>query len=215
MSELTVVVVDDHPLFREGVVRSIQAQDGMAVVGQADTMEAGLKAARELLPDIVLQDVKLPDGSGIDAVASLQTECPYSKVLVLTAVEDEETLVQALRAGAVGYVLKGVSATELVEAIRSVAAGETYVTPKMAIRLLREMGTPVSSDRADGISELSERERSILELVGEGLTNKEVGDRLFLTEKTVKHYMTNILQKLHVRNRVEAALVLSRTKQER
>jgi len=214
LSEITVLVVDDHPLFREGVVRTIRAQDGMTVVGQADTMEAGLKTARELLPDIVLQDVKLPDGSGIDAVASLQTDCPYSKVLVLTAVEDEETLVQALRAGACGYVLKGVSATELVGAIRSVAGGETYVTPKIAIRLLREMESLTHGKRAHDISELSERERSILELVGEGLTNKEVGERLFLTEKTVKHYMTNILQKLHVRNRVEAALLLNKGKHE-
>jgi two-component system nitrate/nitrite response regulator NarL len=210
VSDLTVLVVDDHPLFREGVIRSVQAQDGLTVVGQASDMESGLKAARALLPDIVLQDVKLPDGSGVDTVSSLKADCPYSKVIVLTAVEDEETLIKALKAGASGYVLKGVSATSLVDVIRAVAAGETYVTPKMAVRLLREMGPLDGKELAHDLSDLSERERSILELVGEGLTNREVGERLFLSEKTVKHYMTNILQKLQVRNRVEAALLLNK-----
>lgn len=211
MDEIRVLVVDDHPLFREGVSRTIQDEPGLTVVAEADSCAEAVRKARDTLPDIVLQDLKLPDGSGLDVLGKLQAECPYSKVIVLTAVEDEDALLQALKAGARGYVLKGVSSRELVRAVRSVASGETYVTPGMAGRLLKEM-TGRGQPGDPGVGDLTDRERGILELVAEGLTNRETADRLFLSEKTVKHYMTNILEKLQVRNRVEAALLLTRKK---
>lgn len=210
-NRISVLIVDDHPLFREGVARTVQDDPGMTVVGQAETCASGLALAKKSLPDVVLQDLKLPDGSGLDAITALQAQCPLAKIIVLTALEDEEALLAALKAGASGYLLKGVSSLELTSVIRAIADGETYVTPRMAGRLLQEM-SPRRGARPVGIADLTERERSILELVSEGLTNKEIAQRLYLREKTVKHYMTNILQKLQVRNRVEAALLLSKKK---
>lgn len=203
MDEIHVLVVDDHSLFRRGVVQSLQEAPGLVVVGEADTARAAIAQARDLIPDIILLDIKLPDGTGLEVAATLQQECPYSKVILLTVVEDEDALLEALKAGARGYLLKGVSASELVQVVRAVHRGETYVTPSMAGRLLREVAAPTGPSPDD----LSEREHTILELVAQGLTNREIADRLFLSEKTVKHYMTNVLQKLQVRNRVEAALL--------
>jgi DNA-binding NarL/FixJ family response regulator len=211
MDEIRVLIVDDHPMFREAVARTIGDEPGMAVVAGVDNCADAVQKARDTLPDIVLQDLKLPDGSGLDVLRHLQTECPYSKVIVLTAVEDEDALLEALKLGARGYVLKGVSSAELVQVTRSVATGGTYVTPTMAGRLLKEM-TDRGQSGEHGTAGLTDRERGILELVGEGLTNREIADRLFLSEKTVKHYMTNVLEKLHVRNRVQAALLLKAKK---
>ncbi len=205
MSEIRVVVADDHPLFRQGVIHTIREEPGLNLVGEASTAAGTIELARETQPDVVLLDLQFPDGSGLDVLTAIQTTCPDARTVVLTVVEDEESLLQALKLGARGYILKGIGGTDLVSVLRSVAAGETYVTPQMAGRLLKEM-TQVRL-QAPGIADLSERERGILELVSSGLTNKEIGERLFLSEKTVKHYMTSILDKLQVRNRVEAALL--------
>ncbi len=212
VDETRVLVVDDHPLFRQGVIQSIREGPGLTVVGEADTCAGAVEKARETLPDIVLLDLKLPDGSGLDTVAAIGEECPFSKIIVLTVVEDEDALLLALKRGAQGYLLKGISSSELVRVVRAVASGETYVTPSMAGRLLKEMSSPTAQAQLASIGGLTARERSILELVADGLTNKEIAERLFLSEKTVKHYMTNVLQKLQVRNRVEAALLASKTR---
>jgi len=212
MDEIRVLVVDDHPLFREGVIRTLGEEPRLTVVGEADTAAGAIDKARETLPDIVLLDLKLPDEHGLAVVEALQREVPYSKVIVLTAVEDEDALLRALKQGARGYLLKGVSGRELRQVVLAVASGETYVSSGMAGRLLRELtageGPPPSADTGD----LTEREEAILQLVAQGKTNKEIAAELFLSEKTVKHYMTNVLQKLHVRNRVEAALIAIRAK---
>ena len=212
--KIAVLVVDDHSLFRRGVVQTINEQSDMTVIDEADSVESALNRARELLPDIALLDVKLPDGTGLDIAEEIQRDCPFTRIILLTVVEDEDVVVKALKGGAHGYVLKGVSAKELADVVRAVYRGETYVSPSVAARLLSELsGGDANRSSRSRIGELSEREHSILELVAQGKTNKEIADQVFLSEKTVKHYMTNILHKLHVRNRVEAALLLSKESQ--
>lgn len=204
---IRVLVADDHPLFREGVVHSLSAESDIRVVGQAANGEDALHLARDLLPDVVLLDVAMPGWGGLVTAQKLATACPASKVIMLTVVEDEDKLLAAFKAGARGYVLKGVAARELAAVVRSVDAGEVYVSPSLAAGILVALthGRP-----ADPLGELTEKERDILKLVGEGLTNREIGERIHLSEKTVKHYITNILQKLQVRSRVEAALLAVR-----
>lgn len=209
--KIGILVVDDHSLFRLGVIQTINEQPDMMVIDEAESVESALRLAREVLPDIALLDIKLPDGSGLDVAAEIQRECPFTRVVLLTAVEDEDVVVKALKGGAHGYVVKGVSARELTDVVRAVHRGETYVSPSVAARLLSELSRDSSEVRTRGrVGDLSDREHSILELVAQGKTNREIADELFLSEKTVKHYMTNILHKLHVRNRVEAALLLSK-----
>jgi DNA-binding NarL/FixJ family response regulator len=209
MSEkIRVAVVDDHPLFREGVVYTLRAEPEMEVVGQGENAEEALRLARDLLPDIILLDIAMP-GGGLNAAQAIATACPVTKIVMLTVSEDEDDVLAALKAGARAYVLKGVSARELVDILRMVHAGEVYVTPTLAASLLLEMTATRPGARVPigPLDELTERERQILELVAAGCIHREIGQRLHLTEKTVKQHMTNILQKLHVRSRVEAALL--------
>lgn len=204
---LQVAVVDDHPLFREGVAATLRAQPGINVVGEGASAAEAVRLAGEKLPDVMLLDVSMP-GGGLTAARQIAAAYPVVKVVMLTVSEEEEDVTAALRAGARAYVLKGVAARELVGILRSVAAGDVYVTPSLAASLLAELGTPAGGrPAADPLDELTEREREILECVASGESNKEIAARLGLSEKTVKHHMTNIFQKLQVRNRVEAALL--------
>jgi DNA-binding NarL/FixJ family response regulator len=207
MNDVRVLVADDHPLFRQGIIHTIREQQGLSVVAEASTAAGAIEAARESRPDVLLLDLQFPDGNGLDVLAAVAVDCPSSRVIILTVVEDQEVLLQALKIGARGYVLKGIAGDDLISVIMAVAAGESYVTPQMAGRLLSELTDRARGHPAHPASDLTEREHEVLELVATGLTNKEIGDRLFLTEKTVKHYMTNILGKLQVRNRVEAAML--------
>jgi DNA-binding NarL/FixJ family response regulator len=203
---IRVVVADDHPLFREGVITSLQSVPDIVVVGQAADADEALRVVREELPDVALLDVTMP-GSGIDAARKIAVACPATRIVMLTVSEDEDDLLAAMKAGASGYVLKGVSARDLASVVRSVSSGDVYVAPSLAFGLLREMSSPRPSDP---LAELSARERQVLELVASGLSNQEIGSKLGLAEKTIKHYMTNILTKLQVRSRVEAALLAAR-----
>jgi two-component system, NarL family, nitrate/nitrite response regulator NarL len=206
VKSIRVVLVDDHPIYREGVARTLADAGGIDVVGQAADGEAAVALVAELRPDLVLLDVSMPKGGGLPALARIaQMEAP-PKIAMLTASEEDDDLMQALRLGALGYVLKGVGAGELVEVVRGMADGQSYVSPGLAGRLLvgmKSRGGPPSNPLED----LTKREEDILRLVAQGLSNREVGQTLDLQEKTVKHYMTAILQKLHVRNRVEAAML--------
>jgi DNA-binding NarL/FixJ family response regulator len=200
---ISVLVVDDHPLFRQGVVHSLGSAPGLIVVGEASSGEEALKLARELLPDVVMLDISMPGWNGLVTAEKISTACPASTIVMLTVSEDKDKLLAAFKAGARAYVLKGVSAQELAEVVRTAARGDVYVSPSLAAEMLVSL---TNSHAPDSLQELTDREREILRLIGTGLTNREIGARLFLSEKTIKHYVTNILQKLQVRSRVEAAL---------
>jgi two-component system nitrate/nitrite response regulator NarL len=204
---LQIAIIDDHPLFREGVVHTLGAQPDIEVVGEGESAADALRIVAERMPDILLLDVSMP-GGGLNAVRQIAAAFPVVKVVMLTVSEAEDDVTAALRAGARAYVLKGVASRELARILRSVAAGEVYVTPSLAASLLYELtggrGPNAAPNPLDG---LTEREHQILERVAGGDSNKEIGTKLGVSEKTVKHHMTNILQKLQARNRVEAALM--------
>jgi DNA-binding NarL/FixJ family response regulator len=209
--KLHVVIVDDHALFREGLATILGAEADIEVVGQGGTAQEAVRLARDLLPEVILLDIDMP-GGGLEAARTIANDCPVTKIVILTASENDDHLIAALRTGARAYILKGVVARELLRILRSVAAGESYVPPALAASLLLEIHEPGTGSRKpeNPINELTGREREILEGLAAGLSNKEIGQKLFISEKTVKHYMTNILQKLQVRNRVEAALLAQR-----
>ena len=192
-------------MFRAGVVSSLGDESDIDIVGEAGDAATALDLARSELPDVMILDIAMP-GGGLSAAGQIASACPATRIVMLTVSEHEDDLLAAVKAGASGYVLKGARAGELAGVIRSVNDGEVYVTPALAWGMLRELQTPRTSPYDD----LTDREREVLELVAEGLSNQEVGERLGLAEKTIKHYMTNILGKLQVRSRVEAALLVAR-----
>jgi DNA-binding NarL/FixJ family response regulator len=208
MEKIRLIVVDDHPIFREGVASILGAEPDIEIVGQGVTADDAIKLTGEFLPDVILLDINMP-GGGLKAAEVISTTFPVVKIVVLTGSDDKEIVVAALKAGARAYVLKGVAARELNNIVHSVNAGDGYVSPSLAVHLLSEITSKHQESRSekDGFDELTERERQILELIAVGTSNKEIGQKLFLTEKTIKHYVTNIFQKLHVRNRVQAALL--------
>lgn len=199
-----ILVVDDHPLFREGVAHSLGAEPDFTVIAQASSGEEAVHMAQRLSPDLVLLDVTMPRMGGIEAAGKIAASVPGVRIMMLTVSENQENLMAALKAGAHGYILKGVSASELRAIARRVADGEAYVSPALAAELLTEFSRPPIPD---SLSELTARESDVLKLLSQGLTNREIGERLHLAEKTIKHHMTSILQKLHVRTRTEAALM--------
>ncbi len=202
---IRVLVADDHPMFRAGVVSSLAAHSDFEVVGEGSSAEEAVRLAELHRPDVCLLDIAMP-GGGLVAAREISASLPATRVVMLTVSEDEDDLLAAMKAGASGYVLKGAAASELMNVLKMVNAGEVYVAPGLAWGLLREMSKP----RSAPLDELSTREREVLELVAAGLSNQEIGDRLGLAEKTIKHYMTSILGKLRVRSRVEAALLAYR-----
>lgn len=205
--QIRILIADDHPMFREGVVQSLASEKDFAIIGQASNGKNAIKMAKELLPDVLLLDITMPDQDGITITKKISAAFPVIRIIMLTASENEDDLMKALKAGARGYVLKGISAKELVKVVRTIVAGGTYISPDMANMILFELSQP---SEPDPLSELSDREKEILKLVAKGYTNREIGTQIHLSEKTIKHYMSNILQKLHVRSRVEAALLVQK-----
>lgn len=199
-----VLVVDDHELFREGVVSTLEPEPDFEVVGQAGSGDEALVEAPELRPDLILLDLYMPGRSGLSALPVLRNELPHARIVMLTVSEDPDAVTQALRDGAAGYLVKGIRAEAFLDALRAVMAGESYVSPSVAGRILRDMhrGHPERTD----LESLTEREREVLQLLAQGHTNREIGEQLVISEKTVKRHVTGILAKLHARNRTEAAL---------
>jgi two-component system, NarL family, nitrate/nitrite response regulator NarL len=207
---IRVAVVDDHPIFREGVAFTIRSSQAFEIVAEGASADDAIRIAKDQLPDVILLDVSMP-GGGIEAARVISTACPVVKVIMLTVSEQEEDVTQALEAGANGYILKGTSGTDLISTLQSVSRGESYVSPGLAARLLAvSMRNVRQQARPAEQVDLTKREEQILELVARGLTNKEIANTLSISEKTVKHYMTNVMQKLQVRNRVEAVLALQK-----
>jgi len=206
MDLIRVVVVDDHPLYREGVARTLMESGRIAVVGEgASGHEAPALVARER-PDVVLLDISMP-GGGLGALKQIMADEDPPRCAMLTVSEEDDHILQALKAGAAGYILKGVGARDLVEIVLDLAEGRTYVAPSLAIKVLAAMNAPRSARPVSPLETLTKREEDILRRVAEGKSNKEVALELNLQERTVKHYMTTILQKLQARNRTEAALI--------
>ncbi|MGY5803749.1 response regulator [Rhizobium hainanense] len=201
-ASISLAVVDDHPLFREGVIRSLTEMDGFSIVGEGSSKEDALRIAAEHRPDILLLDISMP-GGGLDAISLILAQIPDQKIVMLTVSEASDDVMAALKSGAKGYVLKGVGSRTLADIIRSIAAGDSYVAPTLSARLISENG---SGTQINPFSALTDREREVLELASAGLSNKHIGLKLDLHEKTIKHHMTQIFAKLEVSNRTEAAM---------
>ena len=196
---LRLVVVDDHPVFRMGMVALLASLDGFEVVGEADDLRGSIDTVVELRPDVVLMDLNLGEESGVVATREIVARCPDVGVLVVTMLDDDDNVLAALRAGARGYVLKGAGPTEIERAVRSVAAGELLLSPGVAARALPHLaGTRA---RAQVFPQLTDRERDVLELVAQGLDNLTIARRLGLSDKTVRNNLSNVLNKLGVADR--------------
>lgn len=202
---ITLIVADDHPIFRDGLVKSLAETDEFKVLATGSSAEEAVYLARKHKPDVALLDLSMP-GSGITAAKEIVDQKLASYVAMLTVSEDNDDVTDALQVGAIGYVLKGVSAEELRRVLKGIGRGEAHVSPGLAAQVLKIMQAPKTKER-NPIDDLTKREEEILRLVATGQSNREVADTLELQEKTIKHYMTVILSKLHARNRVEAALI--------
>ncbi|RNM13143.1 response regulator [Nocardioides pocheonensis] len=208
MSTLRVFLLDDHDIVRKGVRALLESEGDIEIVGEASTIADARRLVPELLPRVVVMDTQLPDGSGIDLCRDLRRLSPESRAMVLTSDDTEESIVAAMHAGAVGYVLKQVEAGSLLSAVRTIASGHSLIDPVLARRMINWMEQ--TSDSPAELAGLTDQQLRILSLLAEGLTNKEIGSRLYLAEKTVKNHVTRILAKLGVQRRTQAALLASR-----
>lgn len=199
---IRVLLADDHTLFRRGLASLLAEQPDLEVVGEAASGEEAIERARELMPDVVLMDVRMPGLGGLEATRRLKDEMPYVKILILTVSEDEEDLFAAMKSGAQGYLLKNIDPDDLVTAIRQAERGEAPLAPSMAAKILREFSGTAPRPGPT----LTPRERQVLELVARGDANKEIARHLQISENTVKNHLRNILEKLHLQNRVQAVM---------
>ncbi len=209
---LTLLVVDDHEVVRQGLVSLLDRRPEFQVVAEAGTVAESLAAARRFEPDLVVMDVRLPDGSGIEACRDIRAEFPSTRVIMLTSYPDEEAVIAAIVAGASGYLLKQVRARDLVAALEAVGRGESLLDPAVTGKVLERMRRIASSDEPDELGALTQQERKILALVAEGKTNKEIAADVFLSDKTVKNYVSSILSKLNLERRAQAAAYVAKLK---
>ncbi|SDD63596.1 response regulator [Auraticoccus monumenti] len=202
---ITVFLLDDHELVRRGLNDLLASAEGIVVVGEAGTAEEARRRIPACAPAVAILDVRLPDGSGIDVCRDVLSSLPGTRCLMLTSYDDEEALFSAVMAGAAGYLLKQIRGNSLVEAIRHVAAGRSLIDPAMTRQLMQRMRHPPAAETADQ-DQLTEREGQILDLIADGLTNRQIAERLFLAEKTVKNYVSGLLAKLGMQRRTQAAV---------
>jgi len=205
MSEdIRVLIVDDHAVVREGLRSLIGYEPGMAVVGEAEDGIEAMFTAREVKPDVILLDLVMPRQDGLETINQLQAELPASRILVLTSYAEDDKVFRAIKSGALGYLLKDSTPDELLKAIREVNQGQSSLHPAIARKLVREMSRPTTLPLAD--DPLTQREMDVLKLVAKGLGNQEISEELVISVQTVRTHVSNILSKLHVANRTQAAL---------
>jgi DNA-binding NarL/FixJ family response regulator len=205
MTLIRLLVVDDHEVVRMGVKASLHQNLNIRVVAEADTGEEAVKQAVAHQPDVIVMDVRMPGMSGVDACRQIMQQVPTTKVIMLTSFAEDELLFAAIRAGAVGYVLKRIGSDELLRTIESVARGESVLDPAMTSAVLKQVARSERSKEASVFAELTAQEMHVLALIADGLTNREIAGRLFLGEGTVRNYVSSILSKLALANRAEAA----------
>jgi DNA-binding NarL/FixJ family response regulator len=210
---MKVVLVDDHEVVRQGLKTLIDGHDDLDVVGEAGDVDNAIRQVGYHSPDVVVMDVRLPDGTGVEACREIRSRWPDVKVLMLTSYADEEALVSSIMAGASGYVLKRIDSDDLVDAVRRVGNGESLLDPNLTDRLFAR----IRGDEPDDplLARLSPQERKILDLIAEGKTNRQIAEELFLAEKTVKNYVSNLLSKLEMSRRSEAAAYAARLQADR
>ena len=208
-SQIRVLIVDDHEVVREGLRALLRRRPELAVVGEADSVAAAVAEARRTDPDVVIMDVRLPDGSGVEACREIRARRPETKVIMLTSYADDEAVFASIMAGATGYLLKQTRTQTLVEAIDRAMRGESLLDPAVTQRVLEQVRAGAGS-KDDELSLLSEQERKILDLIAEGKTNKEIAREVYLSDKTVKNYVSSILSKLNLHRRSEAAAFIAR-----
>jgi len=207
---LRIMLVDDHEIVRDGIRAMLQAEDDIVVTAQAGSVREAVDEADRTRPDVIVMDVRLSDGSGIEATREIRATHPETKVLMLTSFADDEALFASIMAGASGYVLKQVKSGDLLRAIRAVGAGDSLLDPSVTSAVLDRLRRGKHLMRDEKLARLSPQEERILSLVADGRTNREIGDELHLAEKTVKNYVSSILSKLEVARRAEAAAYLAR-----
>lgn len=204
-ASIRIFLLDDHEVVRRGVRDLLDMEPDFEIVGEASTAAEALVRIPAVRPDVAILDVRLPDGDGVSVCREVRSQMPEIACLMLTSFADDDALVDAIMAGAAGYVLKQIRGTDLVGAIRTVASGGSLLDPKTTARMMQRLRDQAT--RSDPLAALSDQERRVLELVGEGLTNRQIGERMFLAEKTVKNYVSSLLSKLGMQRRTQAAVL--------
>lgn len=213
MSPIRVFLLDDHEIVRRGLADLIGMQDDMEVVGEAGTAADAYTRITATRPDVAVLDVRLPDGSGVEVCRDIRSSMPDVKALMLTSYADDEALFNAIMAGAAGYVLKEIKGNDLIEAIRQVASGNSLLDPSLTQKVLERLRNGNKTDQR--LAALSDQERQILFLIGEGMTNRQIGDHMHLAEKTIKNYVSSVLAKLGMERRTQAAAFVARIEAEK
>ncbi len=207
---LRLLVVDDHEVVRQGLVSLLERREGFQVVAQAGTVAEAIEAAHKYQPDLIVMDVRLPDGSGIEACREIRSEQPQTRVVILTSYPDEEAVFASIVAGASGYLLKQIRGRDLVAALEAVGRGESLLDPAVTEKVLDRVRRIASGTYTDELAQLTRQEQKILLLIAEGKTNKEIAAEIFLSDKTVKNYVSSILAKLNLQRRSQAAAFVAR-----
>ncbi len=207
MDKISILIVDDHTLFRKGICKMLEGEEDIQVVGEASTGHEALAQARALMPDVILMDIKMPDLDGVEATRILHSEMPHTGIIFCTMFQDDEFVFAGLKAGGRGYILKESEPDTMLRAIRAVAQGESLLSPAIAQKVLRQFSAlPGEETRAPFCEDVTDREREVLVLIGQGHSNKEIAQQLSLSEKTIKNHLYNVFSKLHVNDRTQAVL---------